>query len=54
MGLEMGKNKNKMDGGLTTLSSASDSNTFVKLTVKMKDIVQRNTKRKHQRNTNQA
>lgn len=37
MGLEMGKNKNKMDGGLTTLNGVSDSNTVVKLTVKVKD-----------------
>lgn len=37
MGLETGKNKNKMDGGLTTLTGSSDSNTFVKLTVKVKD-----------------
>lgn len=37
MGLETGKNKNKTDGGLTTLTGLSDSNTFVKLTVKVKD-----------------
>lgn len=37
MGLEVGKNKNKMDGGLTTLNGLSDSNTLVKLTVKVTD-----------------
>lgn len=56
MGLEAGKNKNKTDGGLTTSNGLSDSNTFVKLTVKVKDTQcsKRNTNRKHQRNTNQA
>lgn len=37
MGLETGKNKNKADRGLTTSNGLSDSNTFVKLTVKVKD-----------------
>lgn len=37
MGLEAGPNKNKMDEGLTTLNGLSDSNTLVKLTVKVTD-----------------
>ena len=48
MGLETGKNKNKTDGGLTTLTGLSDSNTFVKLTVKMKD---KHCAKKHQLKT---
>lgn len=48
MGLETSKNKNKMEGGLTTSNGLSDSNTFVKLTVKVKD---KHCSKKHQLNT---
>lgn len=52
----MGENKNKTDGGLTTLNRLSDSNTFVKLTVKVKDkhCSEKHQPKRHQRNTNQA
>lgn len=55
MGLEAGKPRNKMDGGLTTLTGWSDSNTFAKLTVKVKDnIVQNNTNQEHLSSTQPA
>lgn len=55
MGLEVGKNKNKMDGGLTTLNGLSESNTLAKLTVKVTDEhCSKKRQLKLQRNTNKA
>lgn len=51
----MGKNKNKTDGGLTTLNGLSESNTLAKLTVKVTDEhCSKKRQLKLQRNTNKA
>lgn len=55
MGLEVGKNKNKMNGGLTTLNGLSEINTLAKLTVKVTDEhCSKKRQLKLQRNTNKA